>query len=301
MQALRDSGIRAVFAHGWPQTDAAAWVSESMMPHPADARRLRDELSDDTRQGHHGTGAARPGVSTTETVRADMRLASELGLRVTMHVGDGEYGPRYRAVAVLDELGVLGPDVTLVHGTASSDDELKMIADSGARVSVSPAIETTMPGLGYPATGRLLSLAVRPSLSVDSETAVAGDLFTVMRATLAAHRAQIGAEAPAVTAADVFAFATRDGAAAAGLAGRTGVLEVGYAADVILMRSADVNLAPDPGIGTLVTAAHAGNVDTVIVDGVVVKRDGRLLYGGLDTAHAAAVRSRRRFLAHLPS
>jgi 5-methylthioadenosine/S-adenosylhomocysteine deaminase len=300
VQALRDSGIRAVYAHGWPQTGNPDWVNESVLPHPADARRLRRELDDDTARVTMALALRGPEFSTEETVIGDMRMAHELGLRVTMHVGDGAYA-RYRAVAVLHRLGLLGPDVTLVHASASSDDELKMIADTGARVSVSPALETLMPGIGQPATSRLLSLGVSPSLSADTETAAPGDLFAVMRATLAAHRSQPGIDPMALTAEDVFAFATRDGAAAAGLTGRTGIIEAGYAADVILVRADDVNLAPEPGIGALVTSAHAGNVDTVIVEGVIVKRDGRLLHRDLDTLRSKAAQSRRRLLTHLSS
>jgi len=151
---------------------------------------------------------------------------------------------------------------------------------------------------------------VRPALSVDTETAVSGDLFTVMRSTLAAHRsaapgtgingdAALGTAAMALSAEDIFGFATREGAIAAGLGHRTGTLEVGYAADVIVVRSDDINLTPDPSIATLVASAHPGNVETVIVEGVVVKRDGRLTHPALDKLRADAAESRQRLLAGL--
>jgi 5-methylthioadenosine/S-adenosylhomocysteine deaminase len=302
VQALQDSGIRAVFAHGWSQNDGAATAIDSTQPHPEDARRIREQsLADDDARVTMALALRGPEFTSRETFESDMRLAKDLGLRVTMHVGNGEFGPRHRAIALLHELGLLGPDVTLVHAATSSDEEFKMIADSGAQVSVSPHLETTMPGIGRPATGRLLKAGIRPSLSVDTETAVAGDLFTVMRATLAAHRSDQNEPDPQpLDAADVFGFATREGAAAAGLAGRTGVLEAGYAADVIVVRADDVNLAPDPTLGTIVASAHAGNVDTVIVDGVIRKRDGRLVYPHLRDLLGNAAESRRRLLTHLP-
>lgn len=302
IQALRDSGIRAVFAHGWPQNDAATGAIDSTQPHPEDARRIREQsLGNDDDLVTMALALRGPEFTSRATFESDMRLARELDLRVTMHVGNGEYGPRCRAVALMHELGVLGPQVTLVHAATSGDEEFKMIADTGAHVSVSPHLETTMPGIGRPATGRLLKAGIRPSLSVDTETAVAGDLFTVMRATLATHRTeQDESESHPLDAADVFSFATREGAAAAGLTGRTGVLDVGYAADVILVRSDDVNLAPDPTLGTVVASAHAGNVDTVIVDGVVRKRDGRLVHPRLRGLLDDAAASRQRLLSHLP-
>jgi cytosine/adenosine deaminase-related metal-dependent hydrolase len=60
---------------------------------------------------------------------------------------------------------------------------------------------------------------------------------------------------------------------------RTGSLTPGKRADVILLRAGDPNLSP-PGpeiAATLVGCAHRGNVDTVIVDGRVVKRSGKLV------------------------
>jgi cytosine/adenosine deaminase-related metal-dependent hydrolase len=302
IQALQDSGIRAVFAHGWPQNDDATRAIDSTQPHPEDARRIREKsLGDDDARVTMSLALRGPEFTSRETFESDMQLAKDLDLRVTMHVGNGEYGPRYRAVALLHELGLLGPHITLVHTATSSDEEFRMIADSGARVSVSPHLETTMPGIGRPSTGRLLKAGIRPSLSVDTETAVAGDMFTVMRATLATHRADQNDPDPhPLEAADVFSFATREGAAAAGLAGRAGVLDVGYAADVIVVRSDDVNLAPDPTLGTIVASAHAGNVDTVIVDGVIRKRDGRLSYPHLPDLLGNAASSRQRLLTYLP-
>jgi cytosine/adenosine deaminase-related metal-dependent hydrolase len=50
-------------------------------------------------------------------------------------------------------------------------------------------------------------------------------------------------------------------------------------ADLIMIRSVDLNLFPvhDPLL-SVVEQCNAGNVDTVIVDGIVRKRDGRLLF-----------------------
>lgn len=125
-------------------------------------------------------------------------------------------------------------------------------------------------------------------------------MFSQMRAALmSSHFDGNGdgeADAPTVKAADVLRMATAEGAAALGLADEVGSLGIGKRADLVLLRADALNLAPvahDP-IGAVVTAAHPGNIDTVLVDGRPVKRHGQLLYGELgsvlDTAHRAAER-----------
>ena len=54
--ALRDAGIRGVFAHGWPLVEAASWMFDSQRRHPEDIRRLRKHFfsSDDHADPRHG-------------------------------------------------------------------------------------------------------------------------------------------------------------------------------------------------------------------------------------------------------
>lgn len=57
----------------------------------------------------------------------------------------------------------------------------------------------------------------------------------------------------------------------------TGSLTPGKRADLILIRTTDVNIAPLTNIETtVVQSATPANVDTVMVDGRIVKRHGRL-------------------------
>ncbi len=89
---------------------------------------------------------------------------------------------------------LLGDDTTYIHCNTLADDELRMIADSGGSASIAPAVEANM-GHGPIALTRLLALGVRPGLSVDTCTNVAGDLFGPMRAAIALTRAHANAEA----------------------------------------------------------------------------------------------------------
>ena len=87
-----------------------------------------------------------------------------------------------------------------------------------------------------------------------------------------------------LTARDMLHMATINGARVAGLADRTGSLTPGKKADVVVIDATALNVAPviDP-VAAVTLCADVSNVEMVIIDGVVRKRDGRLL---ADTAAA---------------
>lgn len=309
--AHQESGIRSVFAHGWPSTEAESWQFGSTRAHPADLRRVRETLlSDDSARVTLNAMLRGPELSTMDIAARDIELARDLGLRISMHVGLGDWGIEQRAVEKLYEAGLLGPDMLLIHCCTSSDAELQLIADHGAAVSVAAALEVFMPGLGQPATNRMLAYGLRPSLSVDVETAVAGDMFGVMRAAMAYQqlvRADCGGaldrnidSLTTFDARDVLAFATIDGARASGIADRTGSITPGKQADVIVLRLTDPNLLPATDVAAaIVTAGHAGNVDRVMVAGRTLKSHGKLHGGAAILQQAAASRDRLYRVANM--
>ncbi|MCO0638293.1 amidohydrolase family protein, partial [Lutimaribacter sp. EGI FJ00014] len=92
-----------------------------------------------------------------------------------------------------------------------------------------------------------------------------------------------GPEAITVPTVEALRWATIDGARMAGMDHRVGSLVPGKAADIVLLNARAHGLHPvnDP-IASVVLQAGTANVDTVIVDGVVRKRAGRLLAGDID-------------------
>ncbi|MFF0109589.1 amidohydrolase family protein [Streptomyces hirsutus] len=306
-----ESGIRAVFDHGWPSTEAEQWQFGSARTHPDDIRRIRNEvLSDDSARVTLNAMLRGPELSTAEVAAQDIRLARDLGLRISMHVGLGEWGAEQQAVRQLTESKLLASDMTFIHLCTSTDEELRMLAAHGATASVASALEVFMPGLGQPATNRLLAAGVRPSLSVDTETIVSGDMFGVMRAALAYQQLIIAGAAgpmdrspglPTFDAADLIAFATIEGARACGIDDRTGSLTPGKEADLIMVRLDHANLLPATDVAaSIVAGGHAGNIDLVVVAGEVLKEHGVLKKGDSVFAEAAASRDRLFHAAGLP-
>lgn len=264
LDGLRLAGIRAVFGYLLSPDD------------PDGVRKIHGLFESASPLLTMIAASIGPSNQALDAVTADWRLAADLGLPIVTHVASGPVNDR--PIELLREHKLLRQDTIYVHGNSLADDELAMIGDSGAAVSITPAVEARM-GHGDPLVGRLRAAGVTTGLGVDVVATVAGDMFSVMRATLMTSYLSPG---PQVTPADVLKMATLDGAVAIGLADQAGSLRPGKQADIVLLRADDVNLAGthDP-IGAVVTAAHPGNVDTVLVGGTVVKRNGTLVSADL--------------------
>jgi len=309
IEGLKDSGARAVFAHG---SGNEQWSNlPSPIPHSDDVKRLRDEYFSSEDQLVTLAMALRgPQFATKEATLADYALAKEVGTRITVHVGDGEWG-RSRPIEWLRENDLLSDQVTYVHCNELADDELMMIADSGGTASVAATVEMQM-GHGWPATGRLLDAGIRPSLSVDVCSSIGGDMFGLMQTAISSQRALDHAKGVEdgtglsdtlrLSCKDMVEFATLQGAIACGLDDKVGSLTPGKEADVIMIKTDTLALTPmNNPWGAVVYAAHAGNVDTVLVKGRVVKRDGKLTDVDVDRVRRLALETRDYLLAEAPA
>ncbi|WP_366295527.1 amidohydrolase family protein [Paenibacillus sp. AN1007] len=286
IRGLQDAGIRAVFAHGVPG-ETEYWNRESRLSYPENIRSVKERyFSSNDQLLTYGLAIRGPEFSHWDTTVKDVQLAEELDAICSMHVGFGSWGAADRSISRMHEAGLLSPRINVVHGNTMGMDEFKMLADSGASLSVTPEVEMMM-GHGYPATGYFLEHGGTPTLGVDVVTSTGGDMFSQMKFALQAERSRTNelllqqGEMPgelSLQASQVLRFATAAGARALGLEKKTGSLSPGKEADLIMICSTDLNLFPvhDP-IGAVVQFANPSNVDTVFVAGKPVKRDGRLL------------------------
>ncbi|NNN35681.1 amidohydrolase family protein [Streptomyces sp. S3(2020)] len=307
IQALAETGIRAQYAYGSANTSLADYWFESKIAIPGDdVRRIRDtHFASDDSLFTMALATRGPGFCVNDVVTAEWGLARELGIPITVHVGMGRLAGRFGMAKQLHDLGLLGPDTTYIHCCYFSEEEWRMVADSGGTVSIAPQVETQM-GHGWPPVMKAIEHGLRPSLSVDVVTTVPGDMFTQIRAAFGAERARVNAECwqadvpvpeTMLTARRMLEIATLNGAHVAGLEDRTGSLTPGKRADVVAIDATALNVAPVHDAAAAVTlSADVSNVDTVIVDGVIRKRDGRLT-ADVDRARRLVEESRDRLLA----
>lgn len=270
LHAMRSVGIRGRFSYGWGQ-DLPLHQTMNL----ADLERVqRDCIPAD---GLLTLGAAvrtpidNPrGAIPIEVVRGECEHIRKLGLPITMHARPG-------IVSVLQEHGLLGADLQLVHPQGVSGHECGLLAHSGTTMTCSPVIEMhyAQATRGVIQFQELQEAGVQQSLSIDSSGASANaDFFSCMRALLWSHKQRFGGGTP-LSARRLLELATLDGARDLGLADRIGSLTPGKRADLILVRTTDPNIAPviDPA-HALVYSGQPVNVDTVIVDGRALVRHG---------------------------
>ncbi|HEY8578841.1 MAG TPA: amidohydrolase family protein, partial [Beijerinckiaceae bacterium] len=222
-----------------------------------------------------------------ELCRGEWEAARKLGLRISTHVGTS--APRVKerqAIKQLAKAGLLGDDVILVHQTNTVDDDSETLARTGTHVSLSPYTEMRT-GFGFPPMAELEKAGVPLSLSVDTSVLAGNcDMFAIMKAIHNVANAEKKSEF-AMPVRRVLEMATMGGARALGIADRVGSLTPGKRADLILVRTTDVNMAPftDPE-HMVVQSANPSNVDTVVIDGRILKRAGRLV--GVDVKKIVA-------------
>jgi cytosine/adenosine deaminase-related metal-dependent hydrolase len=294
IRALQESGLRAVFAYGYPwwkypEPNQDDWIREVAKQYFSSKDQLLTL----------GLAPAGPEFTPFEMAKSQWQLAREVGAHITVHVGVGTAG-QHGKLGEMGKAKLLGPDTTYIHCTTLSDEEIQMIVDTGGTFSLACPVEMMM-GHGMPPTQRFLDRGLRPSLSVDVETNVPNDMFTQMRSVLSLQHALLfdqklrgKANVPTpLTTRDLLEFATIEGARANGLEDKTGSLTPGKEADIIMLRTDRPNIFPinDP-IGAVVWGMDTSNVDSVFVAGKALKRNGQLLGVDLNRVRKMAYESR---------
>ncbi len=296
IRGLRDAGLRTVWSFGFnfPPATVSHWGStEGQAKFAAEVAALHFVSKDALL-----TFAIAPeetALTTAERCELQYRTARELDARITHHVNCVRAGSDPLEVAqFLGPRGLLGPDVLLVHMGYTTDEEWQMVADAGASVSFTPETELQM-GMGITPTGRVKRFGITPTYGADIVSNNSGDMFFPLRLALQVERGIANAaivtdgamtEGVTVTCREALEWGTLGGAAAAGLEQRVGSLAPGKQADLVLIRTDGIGFAgwneEDP-VASVVLQANAGNVDTVLVGGKIVKRNGTLC---ADVAHA---------------
>ena len=270
IDGLREAGRRTLFAYSQGVGAGARY--------PQDIRRLRTQYF--ASKDQLLTLAMGGGLD-----QATWALAREIGAPIVNHVVGNSAG-----LEAMGKAGLMKADNEYIHCTQLSKAAWKMIADTGGHVSIATAIEMQMRH-GMPPIQEAIDHGITPSLSVDVETNMAADMFTVMRATFTLQRALLNERVLAgeqnlpalLTSRQVLEMATIQGARDAHVDNKAGTLTPGKDADIIMLRTDTINVMPlNNAAGAVVTLMDTSNVDTVFIAGKLMKRGGSLV--GVDLA-----------------
>lgn len=286
-------GDANAFVDGLPAEAAACiapWLAENRAVPPVDYFDLLRGLCAQY-QGHERVkilaGPEGPEWCSPVLLGGVADVARELDIGIHLHVLESpmqrELSSRYggeNTVAAIERLGLLGPRTSIAHAAWFNDDDMRACADHDASVVHNPSSNLRLRNGIAPVT-RMLALGVNVALGCDS-TALNCDDDLLQEARLASylHRAPSpSALSPCPSARDVLKMATANAGAPTGYGNSIGTLEAGSYADAVLIDYQALS-APylEPGLDpaeVLLTLGNNRHVDTVMVGGEVVVRDGR--------------------------
>jgi cytosine/adenosine deaminase-related metal-dependent hydrolase len=271
IEALRNIGIRARFSYGSGQGAPADKPMDLV-----DLARVQKQWTGDMLSV--GAALRTPGLPGTrgsipvDLYRAEFDAVKKLGLQATIHCG-----PK-GLIDLMGKNNLLGPDILLVHPQGMTADELKMIGETKSPWSTAPVIEMSYSAVrnGTIQYSELAAMGIQLGLSIDASAATNADFFNVMRALMWSDWERTGAPLR-LKPKRLVELATIEGAKLLGLSDKAGSLTPGKRADLIMVRTTDLNMAPveDPYYA-LVFQGQPANVDTVVADGRVLVRAGKL-------------------------
>lgn len=229
--------------------------------------------------------APRFAVSCTEKLLKEVaRLARARKVMIHTHASENltecemvERETGLRNISYLDSVGLTGSDVALAHCVHLDEAEIEILFRTQTNVAHCPSSNLKL-GSGIAPIKTLLERGVPVAIGADGAACNNRlDMFTEMRTAALLQKVVHGPEAiPAVCA---LRMATIDGAKALGLGDEIGSLEIGKRADLIVVNLRELHLTPRPRdiVSCLVYSAEAADIETVVVDGVLIMRDRDLL------------------------
>ncbi|KAF3928799.1 hypothetical protein ABW21_db0207483 [Orbilia brochopaga] len=206
---------------------------------------------------------------------------------ITLHWMRGPMFGTDSAITLMDAQNLAGPDIIISHGNQMNDQEAELLKKHGMSISATPMTELQM-GHGMPMAydPRINACA---SLGVDCHSSGAGDIITQMRVGLQAERGAFNQKYVAEgknpwtckqTIEEAFNLGTIKGARACNMEDQVGSIAEGKLADLVIFDGESPSMvcaaAKNP-IAAIVMHSSVRDVDTVIVDGVVRKKGGKLL------------------------
>lgn len=293
-QAIGESGMRGIIARtvfDMGQTNMGTLPKNFFEP-TATALERADEMVEELNGAHGGRVKAWfsmrvPVACSDDLLRKLKNLADKRGVGIIGHACENrdettashlKYG--MGDIMRLEKLGLLGPNMLLLHMGWVDPKELMLVKERDVKVSLSPGatFHHAMGNISHGKTPEMLALGVTVSLGSDS--AMSGNFLDAIRQTFLCvggfHDARLD---PKIIRPEVAVeMITINGARSMLWDDEIGSLEVGKKADITILDVMRPEWQPiyNP-IANLVYCAHGGCADTVIVDGKVLMEGGRVL------------------------
>lgn len=294
VRAIRDSGLRAVFAR--TIMDTGEIVPECVREKPDQAFRLIEQLLAEQRSISKNeaedrisfmTGPNTPPINTTPDLLREIRnFANRNSIGISAHVAESssvvefvrQRHGRNGVVEYLQEFEIPGANTIFAHSVHISGEEIQILKSTGTSVSHNP-VSNMMLGDGVAPVVEMLKSGVNVALGTDGAASNhSQDLFETMKVASLLQKVH-HRDAGVIDPYTVLRMATFGGAQALGLGKVCGTIEVGKRADLILVDlEAPHNQPINNLFSQLIHCAKSSDVCTVIVNGRLVMENRELLF-----------------------
>jgi 5-methylthioadenosine/S-adenosylhomocysteine deaminase len=220
-----------------------------------------------------------------KALQALQEHATKYGVGMHMHLVETAYQKEYArrrtgttAAPYLEEIGLLGPHMTMGHGVWLTEADAERIAATGTMICHNASSNLRLRS-GVAPLNHWAARGVRVAMGLD-EAGINDDrdMLQEMRLVLRLHRVP-GMEDVVPTCPQVFQMATENGALTTGFADSIGTLEPGKAADLVLVNWQQIAYPyldeTAPVVDAIVHRAKTSGVETVLVAGEPVLQDGQ--------------------------
>jgi 5-methylthioadenosine/S-adenosylhomocysteine deaminase len=296
----RSAGLRGILGEtviDFPAPDNKTWDAAV-----AYCRKFVAEYKDD-RLITPALAPHAPYTVSQEHLQEVRRLATELHVPIVIHVAETkdelkQIAEKHNGMGpgqYLDSIGFLGPDVLAAHCVWLTPAEIATFAARGVGVAHCPESNSMLASGVAPVT-EMRKAGVHVGLGTDGPAGSNNNLDMIEEMASAARLQKVMRGDPqAISARDVLAMATIDGARAIGMQSKIGSLEVGKRADLAIIDLQEAKVQPVYSIeSAIVYAASGDNVVTTICDGRILMRNRKVLTVDVPGALAKAKEYRRK-------
>ncbi len=285
LEGLQRVGIRCVLARGIIDTgDVHATVIQNTEAELAECERLISTFHRSEDDMVRVWLAPYTVFSTSpDAFRRASAMARRYGTGLTVHASTPSTLESARElfgmsdIAYEEALGVLGPEVLLVHCTHPDEWDVSAISRHGARISHNPASnaylgEGASPVVDLMAAGIIVGLGTDGPASNNNQ-----DMLAVLKLTALIQKL-VKEDPSVITARQVLRMATIDGARCLGWDDQIGSLEPGKRADILIVNPWLPNtVAFDDPAACLVYSATQENIETVLINGRIIMKERKFV------------------------
>lgn len=290
LRAFKELGVRGILGRGCMDTGKQFGVHPGIMETKEVVEKDLHRLFETWHNAENGrikiwTAPAAMWSNSREMLKMLWRVTKEYDSHFTVHISETLFDREAsRALhgkvdaELLEELGIVGSDVLMVHCCYLSKRDIEMAQKHDMKISHNVCSNMYLSS-GVAPVPRFLKRGINVSLGVDGAASNnAQDMVELLKFTALQHK--VATKNPqAISAEKVLELATIDGARAIGMESEIGSLETGKKADLVIFDPLECPKAipmHNP-VSTLVYSSSLKNITGVIIDGQTIMEDGVII------------------------